>query len=117
MLLLTGQPKLAVDHWEESNEVKPGKGNLSETMAHTGSKAINTDKNTKAKNEKYLADSSQKPVSSNRDTLKRPSPVNTVSLKNASSSQHRKINSNQSKPVGQEEYQAPLSRCKLFFGI
>lgn len=112
MLLLTGQPKLAVDHREESNEVKPGKGNLSETMAHPGSKAINTDKNSKAKSEKYLADSSQKAVSSNRDAVKRPSSVNTVSLKNSSSSQHRKINFNQSKAIGQEEYQALLSRCK-----
>lgn len=112
MLLLTGQPKLAVDHREESNEVELGKGNLSETMAHPGSKAINTDKNFKTKIEKYLVDSSQKAVSSNRDTVKRPSSVNTVSLKNASSSQHRKINFNQSKSVGQEEYQALLSRCK-----
>ena len=34
MLLSTDQPKLAVDHLEASNEVKPGKGNLTETMEH-----------------------------------------------------------------------------------
>ena len=115
MLLSTDQPKLAVDHLEASNEVKPGKGNLTETMEHPEKKAIKTDTNSKTKNEKYLADSSQKEVSSNRDSVKRPSSVNVALLKNASSSQPRKINLNQSKPAGQEEYHALLPRCKYFF--
>lgn len=102
MLLLTDQPKLVVDHLEASNEVKPGKGNLSETIEHPETKAIKTDTNSKTNNEKYLADSSQKTISSNSDTMKRPSSVNIASLKNASSSQHRK-------------YHALLSRCKYFF--
>lgn len=117
MLLSTDQPKLAVDHLEASNEVKPGKGNLTETMEHPEKKAIKTDTNSKTKNEKYLADSSQKEVSSNRDTMKRPSSVNVALLKNASWSQPRKINLNQSKPAGQEEYHALLPRCKYFFCI
>lgn len=117
MLLLTDQPKLVVDHLEASNEVKPGKGNLSETMEHPETKAIKTDTNSKTKNEKYLADSSQKAVSSNRDTMKRPTSVNIASLKNGSSSQPRKINFNQSKPAGQEEHRALLSRCKYFFFV
>ena len=54
MLLSTDQPKLAVDHLEASNEVKPGKGNLTETMEHPETKAIKTDTNSKTKNEKYL---------------------------------------------------------------
>lgn len=115
MLLLTDQPKLVVDHLEASNEVKPGKGNLSETMEHPETKAVKTDTNSKTKNEKYLADSSQKAVSSNRDTMKRPSSVNIASLENASSSQPGKINFHQSKPASQEEYHALLSRCKYFF--
>lgn len=115
MLLLTDQPKLAVDHLEASNEVKTGKGYLSERMEHPETKAVKTDTNSKTKNEKYLADNSQKAVSSNRDTMKRPSSVNVASLKNASSSQSRKINFNQSKPAGQEEYHALLPRCKYFF--
>ena len=117
VLLLTGQPKLTVDPREESNEVKPGKANLSETITHTETKAIKTDKNSKTKNEKSLADRSQKALSSNRDAVKCPSSVNTVSLKNAGSSQQRQITFNQSKPAGQEEYHALLSRCKYFFCI
>lgn len=97
MLLSTDQPKLAVDHLEGSNEVKPGKGNLTETMEHPETKAIKTDTNSK--------------------TMKSPSSVNVASLKNASSSQPRKINLNQNKPAGQEEYHALLPRCKYFFCI
>ena len=115
MLLLTDQPKLAVDHLGASNEVKTGKGNRSETMEHPETKAVKTDTNSKTKNEKYLADNSQEAVSSNRDSMKHPSSVNVASLKNASSSQPRKINFNQSKPAGQEEYHALLARCKYFF--
>ena len=117
MLLSTDQPKLAVDHLEASNEVEPGKGKLCETMGHPGTKAIKTDKNSKTKNEKYLADSSKKEVSSNKDTMKRPSSVNIPLLKNASSSQPRKNNFNQSKPAGKEENHAPLSKCKYFLCV
>ena len=112
VLLLTGQPKLTVDPREESNEVKPGKANLSETITHTETKAIKTDKNSKTKNEKSLPDRSQRTVSLNRDAVKCPSSVNTVSL-----SQQRQITFNLSKPAGQEEYHALLSRRKYFFCI
>lgn len=112
VLLLTGQPKLTVDPQEESNEVKPGKANLSETITHTETKAVKTDKNSKTKNEKRLADRSQRTVSLNRDAVKCPSSVNTVSL-----SQQRQITFNLSKPAGQEEYHALLSGCKYFFRI